>query len=222
MSGLDREAEILRLFPLVRTIARVVWRQLRYVDLDDLVGDGSLGLVAAVDSYDPARGMSLERYARRKILYAMLDAARRSDHLPRFTRLVLQSAERDRYALALELGRMPSAVELERRHPKLRSAQRTAHLRRPVSLDASDGLEAFLKPDLQNDPADVLCALETRGSVRSALRGLTPRHREVLGLYYARGYRLAEVARRFSLTKQRVAQLRDRAIATLRDAVTAS
>ena len=143
MSGLDREAEILRLFPLVRTIARVVWRQLRYVDLDDLVGDGSLGLVAAVDSYDPARGMSLERYARRKILYAMLDAARRSDHLPRFTRLVLQSAERDRYALALELGRMPSAVELERRHPKLRSAQRTAHLRRPVSLDASDGLEAL-------------------------------------------------------------------------------
>jgi RNA polymerase sigma factor for flagellar operon FliA len=222
MTPPEREAEILRLFPLVDTIARVVWRQIRRVDLDDLVGDGSLGLIAAVDSYNPARGMSLERYARLKILYAMLDGARRTDHLPQFTRRVLQSAERDRYALALELGRMPSPGELERRHPKLRSAQCSEHLRRPISLDASEAIDALLKSDWQSDPASVLCARETHGSVRRALRRLPPRHRELLRLYYARGYRLADVARQFSLTKQRVAQLRDRALATVRQAVVAS
>jgi RNA polymerase sigma factor for flagellar operon FliA len=222
MTQRDREAVIVRLFPLVRTIAHVVRRHVRNVDFDDLVGDGSLGLLAAVDGYDPARGMSLERYARRKILYAMLDGARRSDHLSQTARRVLQSAERDRYELALELGRMPSGRELERRHPKLRAAEFTAHLRSPLSLDASPSLEASLAPDWKSDPATLVCARETHGSVRSALRRLPPRHRELLGLYYARGYRLADVARQFSLTKQRVAQLRDRALATVRDAVTPS
>jgi RNA polymerase sigma factor for flagellar operon FliA len=218
----DRDAEILRLFPLVRTIARAVWRQIRFIEYDDLVGEGSLGLVAAVDTYDASRGMTLERYARRKILYAMLDGARRSDHLPQFTRRVLLCAERDRYALALELGRMPSPRELEERHPKLRSAQWTAHLRRPLSLDAGEATELLLRPDWQSDPASVVCVRETQGSVRSAIRRLPARHRDVLGLYYARGYRLADVARRFSLTKQRVAQLRDRALETVRKKVAAS
>jgi RNA polymerase sigma factor for flagellar operon FliA len=222
MTAREREETVLRLFPLVPTIARVVRRRAPSLDPDDLIGDGSLGLLAAVDGYDPARGMSLERYARRKILYAMLDGARRTDRLTQSARRVLLSAERDRYALALELGRMPSARELEHRHPKLRAALCTAHARNALSLDASPALEALLAPDWQSDPAALVCARETHGTVRSALRGLPARHRELLGLYYARGYRLADVARQFSLTKQRVAQLRDRALATVRDAVAAS
>ena len=219
MNAAEREAAIVRFFPLVGTIAQAVWRQVRPVELDDLVGDGSIGLIAAIDGFDPERGMSLERYARSKILYAMLDGARRSDHLTQCARRVLQIAERDRYAFALEYGRMPSPRELERRHPKLRSAQSSAQLRRPLSLDGSLTIEALVEPDWQSDPASLLCASETRSSVRVALGRLPHRHRELLGLYYAGGFRLADVARRMSVSKQRVAQLRDRALERVREEV---
>jgi RNA polymerase sigma factor for flagellar operon FliA len=222
MNGQEREAAIVRLFPLVKTIAQAVCHQVRNVELDDLVGDGAVGLIGAVDGFDPARGLPLERYARRKILYAMLDGMRRGDHLSQRARRVLVRAEHDRFAFALQLGRMPSHMELEQRHPKLRSAQSTAYLRRPLSLDSSSAVETLVAPDWQGDPAFVLCARETERSVSIALERLPQRHRELLGMYYARGFRLADVAERLSLTKQRVAQLRDIALATVREEVLAS
>jgi RNA polymerase sigma factor for flagellar operon FliA len=218
----EREATIVRLHPLVKTIALCTWRQIRSVELDDLIGEGSLGLIVAVDTYDAERGMSLERYARRKILYAMLDGVRRNDHLSQLSRRVLQTAELDRYSFAVRVGRMPSPRELEQRHPKLRSAQCSAHLRRPLSIDAATPLDGLVTPDWAADPAALLCALETEGSVRDALGRLPRRHRELLGMYYGGGFRLEAVARKLSLTKQRVAPLRDHALATVRQQVAAS
>jgi RNA polymerase sigma factor for flagellar operon FliA len=218
----QREAAIVRLFPLVKTIALAVCRRVRSIEYDDLVGTGAVGLIAAVDGFDHARGMSLDRYARRKILYTMLDAARREDHVSQLARRVLAHAERDRFEFALQLGRMPSALEIERRHPKLRSAQTAAHRRRPISLDADIAIERLVAPDWSGDPASVVCARETERSITLALDRLPARHRELLGMYYARGIRLAEVAERLSLTKQRVAQLRDVALASVREEVLAS
>ncbi|MBD5655894.1 MAG: sigma-70 family RNA polymerase sigma factor [Candidatus Eremiobacteraeota bacterium] len=222
MTTHEREATILQLQPIVQAIAHVTWRRLRGTELDDLIGDGYLGLIAAVDTFDAARGMSLERYARRKVLYAMVDGARRTAHLSQLSRRVLQNAERDRYSFAMSVGRMPSPRELEQRNPKLRSAQCSAQLRRPVSIDAAQPIDALVPLDWRTDPASLLCAHETEVSVRRALDRLPERHRELLGLYYGAGFRLEALANRLSLTKQRVAQLRDHALAKLRREVVAS
>jgi DNA-directed RNA polymerase specialized sigma subunit len=64
----DREAAIRRLLPTVRQIARRVLRVVGLADIDDLVGDGSIGLIRAVDTFDVARGTTLELYARRLIV----------------------------------------------------------------------------------------------------------------------------------------------------------
>src|SRR5450631_4312097 len=131
MTPVERDATIVRLYPVVRTIARSVARRIGgVVDLDDLVGEGCLGLIRAVDSYDPAReGSSLERHARACILGSILNGLRRMDRLTEFTRRVLRVAERDRYAVAIAHGRMPSMLEMERRHPKLRFARIAARQR---------------------------------------------------------------------------------------------
>jgi DNA-directed RNA polymerase specialized sigma subunit len=63
MTGAEREAEIRRLFPLVRQIARRVQRVVGAADCDDLVGDGSIGLIRAVDTFDSGRGTALETRA---------------------------------------------------------------------------------------------------------------------------------------------------------------
>jgi RNA polymerase sigma factor for flagellar operon FliA len=218
----ERDAAIVQLFPLVKTIARAVGRRARWVEFDDLVGYGAVGLIAAVDGFDCGRGLTLERYARRKILYAMLDAVRREDHISQVARRVLAYAERDRFEIALQIGRMPSPLEIERRHPKLRSAQTMAHRRRRLSLDTGAAVEGLLAPDWSGDPAAVLCARETERSISIAIDRLPPRHRELLGMYYQHGFRLADLAERLSLTTQRVAQLRDVALASVREKVRAS
>jgi RNA polymerase sigma factor for flagellar operon FliA len=217
----EREATILRLQPVVRRIALAESRRIPRVELDDLISDGYLGLIVAVDTYEPQRGMSLDRYARRKILYAMLDGVRRNDCASQLARRVLKSAESDRYTFAVRVGRMPSCRELEQRHPRLRYAQRSAQLRQPLSIDAAMPIDALVPLDWDADPASMVCAVETRAAVRKALGRLPARHRELLGLYYG-GLRLEDLDQRFTLTKQRVAQLRDHALKTVRRQVAAS
>ncbi len=222
MTEEEREAAIVQLFPLVKSIAQALSRRVRWAEFDDLVGNGAIGLIAAVDCYDSARLMTLEQYARRKIVYAMVDGIRREDYLSQVARSVLAHAEHDRFALAIELGRMPSRAELERRHPKLRHAQISAYRRRLLSLDACPEIERLRKPDWSSDPALVLCTRETERRLTIALDRLPQHHRRLLGLYYARGLRLADLAEELSLTKQRVAQLRDVALASVREEVLAS
>ena len=220
MTANEREARIVRYYPLVRTIARTVARRITLADVDDLIGDGCLGLIHAVDTYDPARGeKSLERYTRVCVYGAILNGLRRMDRLTEFTRRVLRAADRDRYALALADGRMPSMLEMERRHPKLRYARIAAHERLPLSLDTAVPIDALVPPDWDADPGRVLCEHESRVLLREAIEKLPVRHREVVELYYYSGYRLRAVAQKLSVTKQRIAQLRDDALAIVRDEV---
>ena len=72
-SAPTREDKIRALLPFVKRIARRIKRLVPGFELDDLVGDGSLGLIRAVDSYDPSRGPTLQQYARRLIVGAMLN-----------------------------------------------------------------------------------------------------------------------------------------------------
>ena len=123
----EREAAIRELFPLVRRLARRVKRVVPAVEIDDLVGDGCLGAVRAVDSFDAARGTRLETYARRLILGSMLNGLRRIDPLSERTRRRLREADRKRFELAQELGRLPSRQEMERDDARLRDAHAVAY-----------------------------------------------------------------------------------------------
>ena len=107
----DREATIRTLLPMVRTIARRIVRMVPGSDLDDLVGDGCVGLIRAVDAFDPQRGISLEHYARRVVAGAMLNGVRRLDPVSERVRRSVRLAERDRYAVAAQRGAFPAEAE---------------------------------------------------------------------------------------------------------------
>ena len=98
------------MFPVVRGIARRIGRLVPAADIDDLVGDGCVGLIRAVDTYDAARGATLETYARRLVLGTMLNGLRRLDPISERARRTLREADRERLALAQERGSMPSGV----------------------------------------------------------------------------------------------------------------
>jgi RNA polymerase sigma factor (sigma-70 family) len=138
----EREARIRELLPLVKRIARRLKRLAPGFDLDDLIGDGSLGLIRAVDSYDPSRGSSLKHFARHSIAGAMLNGIRRMDPVSERARRAVRDCENDRYAIAAERGDVPTLAEMDRRHPSYARASLAAR-RSPSTrrcLQARDSL----------------------------------------------------------------------------------
>jgi RNA polymerase sigma factor (sigma-70 family) len=211
----EREATIRGLLPLVRTIARRIARLVPGSELDDLIGDGCVGLIRAVDAYDPARGTKLEHYVRHVVAGAMLNGVRRLDPVSERVRRTVRLAERERYAAAVQRGAFPAEAELERRHPGLAKARLEAHRGTPLSLDAA--MPPGERPGRTgDDPADAATAAVDAARVRAALRALPPRQRAIVEAYYFGARSLGALSAELRVTPQRVSQLHLAALARMR------
>lgn len=215
----DRESLIRDLFPLVKKIARRVHRLIPGSDPDDLAGEGSLGLIRAVDSFDPARGPSLEQYAARIIAGAMLNGLRRLDPVSERVRREVREADRERYDLATQLGAMPTQPEMERRRPALRRAATHAYRYTPLSLDGPLPAGERLPGDWHADPGSIAAERSERDLVRNALQALPARQRHVVAMHYFRGHSLHQIGEALAISPQRASQLHLAGIKKLRKAM---
>jgi RNA polymerase sigma factor (sigma-70 family) len=215
----EREDAIRRLVPLVRRIARRIVRLVPGADLDDLIGDGCVGLIRAVDGFDPKLGTSLEQYARRVALGAMLNGVRRLDPVSERVRRVIRVAERERYALAVERGVLPTTAELEARFPMLVRARTDAHRGSPLSLDAPLPPDSGGAPCGGEDPAEAVIAKAERRRIHAAIEKLPKRQRDVLVKHYFAEQPLRELSDEMHVSPQRVSQLHIAAIQRMRHAL---
>jgi len=214
----QREARIRMLLPLVRRIARRVSR-LVPCDYDDLVGDGSIGLIRAVDNYDPSRGTSLEHYARHVISGAMLNGIRRMDPVSERTRRAMRDGELERYQLAGERGSIPTLAEMEQRRPGFIRASAAATLGVPLSLDRPLPEGEHVQRDWSNDPANLIEARSECEAIGAAVDALPARQRQVVREHYYGAWSLREVGRRMNISPQRASQLHLVAMRKLRKAL---
>lgn len=212
----EREDRIRELFPLVRKIARRVQRVVPGSDLDDLVGEGSVGLIRAVDSFDSSRGPTLEQYAGRVVAGAMLNGLRRLDPVSERVRREVREAERERYALATQTGALPTQREMESRRPALRRAHVHAYRYTPLSLDGPLPTGESLSGDWGIDPAKIVGDRSARSAMEAALRALPARQRTLLTLHYFQDLSLHQIGKRFAISPQRASQLHLAALKTLR------
>jgi RNA polymerase sigma factor for flagellar operon FliA len=212
----EREATIRDLFPLVRLIARRVARMIGTSDLDDLVGDGCIGLIRAVDSFDPERGASLTRYARQVIAGAMLNGVRRRDPVSERVRRIMRVAERERFALACERGELPSMTEMEERVPDLRRARAEVYGNVPLSTDAPLPEKESPIIDRDADPQLVSERDAERAFMEAAIAALPARQRTIILAHYFGERSLREIGDRLAVSPQRISQLHLSAIARLR------
>ena len=219
MTDEEREAQVARLLPAVHAIARRVARICRLKDPDDLIGDGSLGLVRAVDGFDPRRGVSLDRYARHVILGAMLNGLRRSDPVSERARRVVRAAERLR-AEREARGESATERELAACLPGLERARAQVERGRPFSLDAPLPIGFSVRVDWDSDPARVAEAERRIGTVRRAVAALPRRlATEIVLAHYYREIPLRVLSAEMAVTPQRVSQLHCAALTRLRGAV---
>ncbi len=218
----DRETAIRALLPLVRRLARRVHRMVSGSELDDLVGDSSVGLIRAVDAFDPERGVPLEQYAKKVVLGAMLNGMRRLDPVSERVRRTIRIAERERYASAYRDGRLPTPGEMERVFPELARARAHVFRYTPLSLDTKFPGREKVGMDLAADPQTIMALRENRELMYGAIAALPPRQRQIVVEHYYREYSLRSLGPVMGVSPQRVSQLHLRAIRRLRGDLLAS
>lgn len=215
----DRLAEMH--LPLVEYLARRFAR--RSVPLDDLVQVGSIGLLKAIDRFDPGRGLEFSTYAAPTILGEIKRYFRDSSwlvHVPRRAQELQTTLDAARAELSQELRRAPTVAELAGRagvsDEQVIEALDVARSYSGVPLDELTAPASGFGAVLATEDAD-LERVELREVLRPALAALPEREQEVLLLRFGAGKSQTEIARIVGVSQMQVSRLISRSLTRLRE-----
>ncbi len=222
----NRQQLILDYYPLVRTIAcRMARRLPPSVEVDELINVGTLGLIDAVDRYDPSRRVPFKAYAEIRVQGAMFDALRGDDWIPRSVRRKVNRIEAARRRLTLALGRPPERAEmaevLELSLEGYDSLCEDARIKRLLSLDMPTTDEGHtplveILPRDEQTVEELICNEELKSEVAHAVQCLPDKERVAVTLYYLQGITLREIGDILGVTESRACQLRGQGIKRLK------
>ncbi len=216
--------------PLVRKMATSVLRRLPpHFVIDDLVGDGCVGLLRAIDRFDPRVGLCFEAWAARLIRGAMLNGLRTMDIVPERVRRDARTLDLARWRLAQTHGTAPSdsvAAVRAGLTPRKLSAVLLA-LRRSVAISLDVPLQQHSDHPFTtclgerlvadgDDPGDMVAQRLANESVAHAVRSLPAREQLIISSFYSGGDTFRAIGGRLGISKQRVSQIHGRALANLR------
>jgi RNA polymerase sigma factor for flagellar operon FliA len=219
--------------PLIRFIAqKIAVRLPSNIELDDLVSSGVIGLMDAIEKYDPTRDNKFKTYAEFRIRGAILDELRAQDWVPRSVRDKAKLLDRTMIELEAELGRSAADEEVAQRlNMTMDEFYDLINQVRPVSVLSIDEAATFSNVDKKsilnlleaakvNNPFNQLNLKSVKDVVTKAIEDLPERQRLVLSLYYYEDLNLKEIGKVLRVTESRVSQLHAQAISRLRAKLT--
>ncbi|MBC85713.1 MAG: FliA/WhiG family RNA polymerase sigma factor [Bdellovibrionaceae bacterium] len=225
----QKDRLIMEYAPLIKFIAqKIAIRLPSNIELDDLISSGVIGLMDAIEKYDPSRDNKFKTYAEFRIRGSILDELRAQDWVPRSVRDKAKLLDRTTVKLESELGRTPTDEEIA---SKLKVSMEEFHdlvnQVRPVSILSIDDSTTYSNMDKKsimnllegtklNNPLIQLNIKSVKGIVASSIEELPERQRLVLSLYYYEDLNLKEIGKILRVTESRVSQLHAQAITRLR------
>jgi RNA polymerase sigma factor for flagellar operon FliA len=216
---------------LVHFVAGQVARGLGVdVEFDELVSAGTIGLINALENFEPERGLAFSTFATPRIRGAILDELRRQDHVPRSVRRKARAINSAREQLARMGDGAPTDREvaaclgIDLQTLWAWQADLESAVQVPLDQSATDDESAPTPAEVltRNDADDVeerLTGDQEAAALREALTHMKEQERIVLTLYYYEELKLHEIATILGLTESRVSQIRSKALANLRQAL---
>lgn len=228
-----KEAMIAKYLPLARLVAEKVHRRLPPgVDLESLVHSGVIGLLEALDRFDPKRGVEFEVYARYRIQGEVMQCLRSLDWVSRSVRSWGRKMESARVKLAGQLVREPTADEMANElaipldnYYRLDQQLNDATLLSldDLSVGSANEREGSRRESIQNLDRDPLTLVESKDLIDklgSAVKGLPERERLVMSLYYKEELNLRETGEVLGVSESRVCQIHSQALIRLKARMT--
>jgi RNA polymerase sigma factor for flagellar operon FliA len=225
-----RDQLIMDYSPLIRFVAqRIASRLPSNIDIEDLISSGVIGLMDAIEKYDPSRDNKFKTYAEFRIRGAILDELRSQDWVPRSVRDKAKRLDRTSQDLEQKFGRKPTDEELSQAlgmameeffdmNAKVRGVQL-------LSIDDFGGtngnserrslLDSLENPNSKN-PFTHLRNEAARDILRKHIDELPEKQKLVLQLYYFEELNLKEIGKIMEVTESRVSQLHTQAIERLK------
>jgi RNA polymerase sigma factor for flagellar operon FliA len=220
-SDTRQEHLVLSHMPMVKRVAiHLKARIPPFMDLDELIQVGMLGLIEAARSYDPTLGHAFENYALRRVRGAMLDEVRRLSYLPRSAVSFNRSESEAQHQLAAELGRQPTQSEIAEfmglSLDALHHERGQAHRSETHSIEDMEDEVMALADDASQQPQALVEHAEFMEAVTEAIEGLPDREKLIMSLYYVEELNLKEIGEILGVSESRVSQLLSATVKKLR------
>ncbi len=225
-----REKLIEKYTPLIKYIAhRLAMRLPPHISADDLFGVGAIGLMDALDKFDPTKKVQFRTYAEFRIKGAMLDELRSLDWVSRSVRQKAVQIEKTYQALEKKKGRSVEDQEvaeemglsLDDYYKMLNESQGVflldiESLRTRFSKVPEEDLFDLIMDEKENHPLQLLSLEELKKVLTQAIETLPPKEKTVIALYYYEDLTLKEIGEVLNYTESRICQIHIKAIIKLR------
>jgi RNA polymerase sigma factor FliA len=226
-----RERLVVAYSPMVKFVAGRLGAGLpSHVEDADLISYGLVGLIGAIERFEPERGIKFETFAMTRIRGAIIDELRSLDWVPRSVRSRAREIEAAQTKLEHELQRAPSEGELASKlnmtEAELQSALLEIANSSVYALDElwtvsdSSGDQVSLLDTIADegaaDPQEALATTEVKDRLTEAIGGLPEREQLVVALYYYENLTLREIGEVLGVTESRVSQLHTKAVMRLK------